>query len=224
MKYSYKLTKSRRKTLSLSVRPDLTIEVKAPLKTSQDEIDRFVNMHSDWIEKNLIAMQERKSKQDAFQIDYGCEVYFFGKKIPVIESSVKKAKLTDSCVLMPHFENKEKIKDALIGLYKETARAYILSKLSFFAAQIGVTPTKLTISSARTNWGSCTADRVHFSWHLIMAEKEVIDYVIIHELVHIIHHNHSEKFWSEVSRHCPQWKTLRARLKFYSEIISVQNW
>lgn len=223
MKYSYMLTRSRRKTLSLSVRPDCTIEVKAPLKTSINEIEQFINSHGDWIEKNLKTMRERRTKQESFKLDYGCEVYFFAQKIPVIEADVKKAKLTDSCVLMPYFSDKEKMKEALIRLYKETARAYISSKLPYFSAQIGVNPTKLTITSAKNNWGSCTADRVHFSWHLVMAEKEVIDYVIIHELIHIIHHNHSNKFWAEVSRHCPQWKALRARLKFYSEIISIQN-
>ncbi len=224
MNYKYNLTRSKRKTISLTVRPDCTLDIKAPLRTGLSEIDNFINKHSEWIDKNLKNAQERKIKREAFTLDYGCEVYFFGQKIPVIESDVKKAKLTDSCVLMPYFSEKDKIKEALIRLYKETAKAYITSRIPYLSTLIGVNPTKLTITSARTNWGSCTADRVHFSWHIIMAEKEVIDYVIIHELVHILQHNHSDKFWSEVAKHCPQWKLLRQRLKFYSEIISIQNW
>ena len=224
MTYEYKLTRSKRKTLAISIKPDCSIEVKAPLKTSNKEIERFIHTHNTWIEKNLQIMRTRKEERDALRIDYGTQVCFFGKRIPIVAADIKKAKLDDNCVLMPKNLDEDSIKKLLIVLYKTTAKDYIASELPQISRQIGVSPSKLTITSARTNWGSCTADRLHFSWHLIMAEKEVIDYVIIHELVHIIHHNHSDKFWREVSKHCPQWKTLRARLKIYSEIIARENW
>ncbi len=222
--HEYRLIRSKRKTLSLCVKPDCTVEVRAPLKISEKEIERFVAAHNDWIEKNKLIVFERNKQRETFNIDYGTRVCFFGKRIPITAADVKKAELKEDCVLMPYSLNETEIKEALIELYKRTAKDYISAKLPIFAEQIGVKPSKFTITSAKTNWGSCTADRVHFSWHIIMAEREIIDYVIIHELVHILHHNHSKYFWAEVYKHCPDWKSLRKRLKTYSEIITSEIW
>lgn len=224
MKHEYIIKRSRRKTVSLTIKHDCTVEVHAPLTLSKRQIDEFVSAHSDWIEKNIIKAQQINEKRKEFTLDYGSKVRFFGKRIAITQAQVRKAKLTDESILMPPELSSEQIKLNLIALYKETAKEYIGKRLPFYSQLIGVSPSKMTISSAKTNWGSCTADRVHFSWHLIMADKEIIDYVIIHELVHIIHHNHSEAFWSEVKKHCPQYKTLRARLKEYSEILVNENW
>ncbi len=221
---SYILKRSRRKTLSLTVKPDCTIAVSAPLKASIKDIDEFVSKNSSWIEKQVIRAQAINEQRESFVIDYGTSVYFFGTRLTIIADSIRKAKLTDSAIIMPKDLNTEEIKKKLIALYKDTARDYISSQLPYYSALTGINYSKVTISSARTNWGSCTADRLHFSWHLIMAEKEVIDYVIIHELTHIKQHNHSDAFWYEVSKYCPEWKTLRARLKFYSEVLSREGW
>ncbi len=224
MMHEYILKRSRRKTVSLTVKPDCTVVVSAPLKMSSKQIDEFIINNSIWIEKQLARTAEIKKQRQSFVLDYGTEVYFFGKKLPVVPDTVRKAKLTDTRILMPQNLDSEQIKQKLISLYKETAREYIASRLPCYSTLTGIIPSRFTISSAKTNWGSCTADRLHFSWHLLMAEKEVIDYVIIHELTHIKHHNHSDAFWYEVSRYCPEWKALRTRLKFYSEILSREGW
>lgn len=224
MKYSYTLKRSKRKTLSLTVKPDCTVLVRAPLTTSTARIDEFVSKNSAWIEKQLLKVRQLAEEKQSFVLDYSSCVYFFGNRLPIEKANVNKARLESDRILMPDGLDSKQLHEQLTALYKETARSYIGAKLPHFAQAVGVTPSKLRISSARTNWGSCTADRVNFSWHLIMAEKEVIDYVIIHELTHIIHHNHSDKFWAEVSKHCPNWKPLRARLRFYSTIIVQENW
>lgn len=224
MTYNYILKRSRRKTLSLTVKPDCTVVVSAPLKASSKQIEDFVLKNSNWIEKQIIRTKEIRALREAFVIDYGTQVYFFGKKLPIIADSIRKAELTDNAVIMPCGLDSERIKNKLITLYKETAREYISGRLPFYSALTGIEYSSVTISSAKTNWGSCTADRLHFSWHLIMAEKGVIDYVIIHELTHIKHHDHSNAFWYEVSKYCPECKTLRERLKHYSEVLSQEGW
>lgn len=224
MTHNYILKRSRRKTLSLTVKPDCTVAVSAPLKTSIKEIDEFVSKNSSWIEKQLVRVKKLNEQKQNFVVDYGTQVYFFGKRLTIVADSIRKAALTENAVLMPQDLESEQIKEKLITLYKETARAYIGNRLPFYSSVTGLNYSKFTISGAKTNWGSCTADRLHFSWHLIMAEKEVIDYVIIHELTHIKHHNHSEAFWYEVSRYCPEWKKLRSRLRYYSEVLSQEGW
>jgi len=220
----YILKRSRRKTVSLTVKPDCTVVVSAPFKMSEKQIDEFVNKNHTWIEKQRIRLSEIEMYKQSFVLDYGTEVYFFGKKLPVLSEETRKAKLTPTHIAMPQGLDSTQIKQRLITLYRETAREYIGSRLPHYSNLTGISASKLTITSAKTNWGSCTADRLHFSWHLIMAEKEIIDYVIIHELSHIKHHNHSDAFWYEVSRFCPEWKKLRSKLKFYSEILSREGW
>lgn len=224
MTHNYILKRSRRKTLSLTVKPDCSIIVSAPLKTSISQIDEFVAKNSNWIDNQLLRAEEIKAQREAFRINYGTKVYFFGKRLPIVSGNIRKAVLKENTVIMPQGLKSEQIKEKLITLYKETAREYISNRLPFYSSVTGLNYSKFTISSAKTNWGSCTADRLHFSWHLIMAEKEVIDYVIIHELTHIKHHNHSEAFWYEVKRYCPEWKKLRRRLKFYAEVLSNEGW
>ncbi len=224
MKHAYTLKRSRRKTIALTVRPDCTVEVRAPLNASKARIDEFVESNSTWIENNILKAEQLAEQKKNFILDYGSKVLFFGCRLPIEAADVHKAKLEPDRILMPTNSDSEQIRAKLIALYKETAREYISSQLPRYSQALGVTPNKLTITSAKTNWGSCTADRVHFSWHIVMAEPEVIDYVIIHELAHIIHHNHSSYFWAEVEKHCPDCKALRARLKYYSDILNKENW
>lgn len=224
MKQNYTLIRSRRKTLSLTVKPDCTVEVRAPLTLSTAKIDEFVAANSSWIEKKLKKARELAEQKQSYTTDYSGTVCFFGQRIPIEAACTRTAKLEDSRVLMPYGLDSEQIREQLIKLYKKTAREYISGVLPAFEEQTGLNCSSLTITSAATNWGSCTADRLHFSWHLIMAEKEVIDYVIIHELTHIKHRNHSKEFWDEVSKHCPGYKQLRNRLKFYSEVLIKENW
>lgn len=224
MKYIYTIKRSKRKTISLTVKPDCTLEVRAPLTTSRQRIDEFVSANSIWIEKNIFKMQQLASEKQSFILDYSSNVYFFGNRLPIEKTSIRKARLENGRILMPPDLDSDSIRQQLVALYKDTAREYISTRLPFYSQKLGINPSKLMITSAKTNWGSCTVDRVHFSWHLIMAEKEVIDYVIIHELTHIIHHNHSPYFWTEVAKHCPDYKALRARLKHYSDVLNKENW
>ncbi len=224
MKHTYTLKRSRRKTISITVKPDCTVEVRAPLTVSNTKIDEFVASNGTWIENNLLKARQLAEQKQKFTLDYCYKVHFFGCRLPIKAANVRKAKLETGCILMPKNLDSEQIRQQLVSLYRDTAREYISSRLPCYSQLLGVTPSKLTITSAKTNWGSCTADRVHFSWHIIMAEKEVIDYVIIHELTHIIHHNHSSSFWSEVAKYCPNYKELRKRLKYYSDILIEENW
>ncbi len=224
MKYIYTIKRSKRKTISITVKSDCSLEVRAPLTTSQKRIDEFVSANNLWIEKNILKMQQLTKEKQSFILDYSSKVYFFGNRLPIEKAQIRKARLENNRILMPPDLDRNSIRQQLVTLYKDTARKYISAQLPYYSQKLGVNPSKLMVTSARTNWGSCTADRVHFSWHLIMAEKEVIDYVIIHELTHIIHHNHSPYFWAEVAKHCPDYKSLRTRLKYYSDVLNKENW
>ena len=104
--------------------------------------------------------------------------------------------------------------EAQTAALKEKARAVLPQKLDRYAALMGVTPTRLTITTAKTRFGSCSGkNAISFSCYLMQYPEEAIDYVVVHELAHIRHHDHSPAFWAEVARWLPDYKERRALLK-----------
>ncbi|MDK2962182.1 MAG: hypothetical protein PWP20_1308 [Eubacteriaceae bacterium] len=90
---------------------------------------------------------------------------------------------------------------------------------------MGVFPQKLKINKARTRWGSCSsAGNLNFSWYLIMAEESAIDYVVVHELAHLIKMNHSKEFWEIVKTYCPDYEQAKDKLKTLQKTLAIQDW
>ncbi len=102
-------------------------------------------------------------------------------------------------------ERKEKQKEA---------RAVIFDRVQYYAEKYGFKFSKLRLSSAKTRWGSCSGNNtISINWNLVFAPLDIMDYVIIHELCHTKHHNHSQKFWDEVAKYIPDYKEKREWLK-----------
>ncbi len=100
--------------------------------------------------------------------------------------------------------------------YRAEAKAYIEARLREYGAKFGFTYNNVTIRSARSRWGSCSAKKnLSFNWRLIKAPQDVVDYVILHELVHTEIMDHSKRFWSRVAEVCPRYKEHKAWLKTY---------
>lgn len=97
----------------------------------------------------------------------------------------------------------------------ENIRRAFDGKVGRFAEQIGVTYGRITIRSQKTRWGSCSSKgNLNFNYRLYYMPEELMDYVIIHELCHRRHMNHSKEFWAEVERYCPDYRERRKKLKF----------
>ena len=98
-------------------------------------------------------------------------------------------------------------------LYRQVARQTLQSRVEHFALKLGVQPASLRINGAKGRWGSCSGkNRLNFSWRLMLAPEHCIDYVVVHELCHILHHDHSAAFWQEVERVVPDWRSCRQQL------------
>ncbi len=94
------------------------------------------------------------------------------------------------------------------------AKELLPRRVAYYAELMGLSPAAVTITSARTRFGSCSPqNRLCFSWRLMQYPPEAIDYVVVHELSHIVHKNHSKDFYALVERYLPDWKARRALLK-----------
>ena len=166
----YKLIRSKRKTIELSINDDLEPVVKAPLKMKQKDIDSFVSKHEKWIEKQILFKEEKLEK---FSVTDEEEKFLKTKALP-----------------------------------------YLTERTNHFAAIMGVKPTGIKITSAQKRFGSCSAkNSICYSWRLMQYPPEAIDYVVVHELAHIIHKNHGKDFYRTIESYLPDYKNREKLLK-----------
>ena len=220
----YILNRSKRKTVALYVR-DGVVEVRAPLKTPKHEIDRFVNNKEKWINDKLAITGQRAALRESFTLDYGKHIAYRGRKYPIAAKEGDSIGFDDEQFYMPSELTSEQIKASCILIYKMLAKRDLSDRLDYFAQKMSAYPASVKITNARTRWGSCSAKkRICFSWRIIMADDDIIDYIVVHELAHLTELNHSERFWKTVENVLPDYLERRALLNEFHERISLEDW
>ena len=221
----YKLVRSRRKTAAIYITKDASVEVRAPLKMSKADIDKFIASKEKWIEKSLGLCEQINTEKSVFTLDYGDTVILAGNMYPINIKDGKRAGFDGECFYLPPNLTPNEIKSAVVQVYKAIAKRIIQNKVSEYAKCMNVAPTDIRITSAKTRWGSCSGrNSINFSWRLVMADDDVIDYVVMHELAHIKEHNHSPRFWKLVEGVLPDYKDRQSKLKILQKKLAVQDW
>jgi len=223
----YTLIKSKRKTITIKIKEDATLEVRAPLNIPEEEIDEYVKSKEKWIAKHIGKVETHYKLKKEFKIKFGDFVQLRGKKVAIhsIEGNTGRYDKEKNIFFIPKIANSDAIKYMLIKFYKIIAKKHITGRVAHFAHKMKVNPTAIRITSAKTRWGSCSGkNSVNFSWKLIMANDETIDYVVVHELAHITEHNHSSKFWKIVEGIIPDYKEKKEKLKVLGEKLSKEDW
>jgi predicted metal-dependent hydrolase len=117
-------------------------------------------------------------------------------------------------ILRVYVSAPEAVRGIVIAWYHDQAISYFNERVVAMAARLGATPRRLAISNAKHLWGSCNSNgEVRLNWRLMQADPEVIDYVVVHELAHLKHMDHSPRFWATVASICPEYRRLREELK-----------
>lgn len=217
--YKIKRSRKRRKTISLQIsdRSELVI-IAAPYFTSVDEINRFVQDKQNWIIKTLHRHKEDAIKNKAPKYEQGEKFYYLGQSYPLKvffePLETEGVFFWNNYFYLNAQENKDLRKHYFISWYKKKASEYISQRIDFFSETLKLYYGNIKITSAEKRWGSCSADNnLSFSFRLIMTPPDIIDYVIVHELMHIIEKNHSPQFWQRVAAVLPGYKTQRHWLK-----------
>ena len=204
---------------------DGLVEVRAPFKIKQKEIDSFILQKMSWINKKL-SLQKSIKKPIRKKFKNEENFQFLGKdlKLKITISENKKSYIDDKfiyLVLNNNKENfKEKIKEKLETLFRETAKDVFKNKTLNEAKKIKVTPKKIIVRSYKRRWGSCSHKKdISYNWKLIMAPEKIIRYVVIHELCHLVHFNHSRDFWKSVEKIIPDYKSSKEWLKLNQHLL-----
>jgi predicted metal-dependent hydrolase len=203
-----KLIRSNRKTIALIVQPDGTLTVRAPMRMPEARIREFVETHSDWISRARTKVRKAVPVRPK-SFNEGDKFPFLGQAYPLKIVPNQRARLVfDGQAFKLAKTALPKAEEAFIGWYKKQAAAFLAEWVPLRARKNGFHYKKIRISSARTRWGSCSSSgTLSFTYRLIMAPIQVVDYVIVHELVHTQVGNHSKIFWRRVGEVLPDYKT-----------------
>lgn len=206
---------SRRRTLALQVSQH-GLHVLAPLYLDQHIIHEFVVKKQHWVRQHL-ANQQPATDHIARQ-----RVPFLGQELrlrQVRDSITAVTREGDQLwVQISHRVREENlqatVRQRLVQWFTEQAQSWFAGRIAFFSQQMQVNPKQLVIKGWQTKWGSCHANgTISLNWRLLLAPTWVADYVVVHELAHLVHMNHSEKFWALVAEFFPEHQQAKHWLK-----------
>jgi predicted metal-dependent hydrolase len=209
-----RLVRSRRKTVAIIVERDGSLTVRAPLRMTEVRIHAFVESHKEWIAKNQ-ARVKVLAPASPKRYEEGETFLYLGQAYPLTIVPRQRAAFTfDGTGFRLAKSALPKAEGAVMHWYKEQAALHIFERVLNIAGKYGFHYQKIRISSARTRWGSCSSrGTLSFTYRLIMAPAEVVDYVVLHELVHTQIKNHSKSFWNKVGELMPDYRECLTWLK-----------
>ncbi len=175
-----------------------------------------------WIEEKSSQMAENAAARREFRVAPGSALPLLGREYPVLPG--ERVAFDGKSFFLPNGDF-ETLKPKIIRLYQSIALKVISERMNDYVRQTGLTPSGMRIGSANTRWGSCSGkNRLSFSWKLVLAPPEQVDYVIVHELAHTREHNHSPRFWKLVSQVLPDYQLRQKKLKAVARELQKQDW
>ncbi len=225
--FPYKIVRSqrRKRTSSISIGKTGNVIITAPVWVPNLILEKFLAQKSDWVIKQL-----KKARPKVIEKLYlaGEKHLYFGEEYPLffIESNKSKIKIefiyNKFRITKKSHTTSTDIKKAMINWYLENGKRIITQKATHFAGKIGASINRITIKNVSSIWGSCShRHNLNFNRKLIMAPHEIVDYVVIHEVSHLLHHNHGPKFWNQVQVLDPNFKKHRHWLRANSHLLSL---
>ena len=211
----YVLRRAKRRTIGLSI-DHRGLRVGAPPRASLREVEALILHHADWVAQKLDEWRSRR-RPETLKIVDGLRLPFLGVSLEIrvalgsnrVLWNEQAAPVLTLCLRTPA-EAPRVLEKAL----REKARLLFAERLEHYAVILGVHLPPLTLSAARTRWGSCSLKTgIRLNWRLVHFPRHIVDYVVVHELAHLREMNHSRRFWAVVERACPDYRAAREELK-----------
>ena len=215
------ILKSKRKTLSLCVMKDGKVVVRAPSRANQTDIDRFIAEKQNWLATKIaLIMNNRTTFEDVIHYQ---KFLYLGQRYTLKSANVSKIQIDDNFnILIPNKLDNAKIAKALKSWYKKQAKEILGSRSGEISNKVKLYPNEIKISDSKGRWGACNSkNTISYNWRIIMLPPSVIDYVIVHELCHMIEFNHSRKFWELVLAFLPNAKQQKEEIKKFSFLLDM---
>lgn len=212
----YTLKRSgKRRSIGLRIDDD-GLTVSLPLRASEKWLHSVLREKTQWIVETLAGWQSRKPEPVRWAD--GQSIQFMGETLclRVVPSLFEASPMLRGRQLFVHVTdsaNHQIIEQAVTQWYRREAEVMFRERVANYAPALNVSPSEVKLSSARTQWGSCTVrGTVHLNWQLIKLPLRLIDYVVVHELAHLVEMNHSAAFWQVVKSACKDYAKRRKEL------------
>lgn len=219
------LRTDRKKSASIKVK-GCYVTITVPRRAPLHDIEQLIIKKSRWIKKQLA---HQKAAIAFLQRDYceGDSFFYRGTQLKLSLHGGAEESVSingDRLIVSTSKERlkKERIQTLINCYFKGLAKEHLTERTDRFAKLIGVSYTSIRVKEYKSRWGSCsTRGLISYNWRIIMAPDPVIDYIVVHELCHLIEHNHSPRFWALVGQFSPDYKALRIWLREKGLMLAV---
>jgi predicted metal-dependent hydrolase len=233
--YEFEIIRSSRKTIGIIVNADQELLVRSPKRTSIRQIKSLLTKKEDWIIKKLAKMSEIKAPPKTKDFISGETFLYLGKEFKLkltAETGLNELKvILEQDRVAVHYpaeleKHKQKrkiaVREQLISWYRSQAKKEINKLINLHKVNLNVEPNRIVIKKQKKRWGSCSSKKnLNFNWKIIMAPLKVIEYLTVHELVHLIHPNHSKKFWQTVAEIIPDYNEQKEWLRINGRRLTI---
>lgn len=216
---TYSLVRSNRKTTSIYIERDGGVTVRVPEIFTQEDVEKIIERKRYWIYKSLAEWRELNATRVHRQFVSGEGFLYLGRsyRLKLVKDQKPPLILKNGYFMMrsdqtgsPAGDPDEMFKD----FYRDRGKIKIPERVSYYESKMGVYPQDVRIMELKNRWASCTAKgRINFHWKCMMAPMTILDYIVVHEMTHLIHPNHTEAFWNEVDKVLPDYRERKEWLR-----------
>ncbi|WP_089729762.1 M48 family metallopeptidase [Candidatus Thiosymbion oneisti] len=216
----------RRKTATVKV-VEGKVSVVVPRRTSTDKVQALVSRKTRWIREKLLLYRKHQPPKPKEYVSGECFTYLGRNyRLKVESGTAKSVKLQGGRLVVqvsPSVRKRDRyLHGALTEWYREHALQKLQQKVQRYAKVVRVSPSSVGIKTFSGRWGSCsTKGNLAFNWKAIIAPNRIVDYLVVHELCHLHHHNHSPEFWKCVERVLPDYAESKEWLKVNGRWLDV---
>lgn len=214
------LIREKRKTLSIMINREGELIIKAPKNMPLSEITQFIQSKEKWINSHQLQIKNRlDANKDIINLE---KVLVLGNKFEInYIDNLKEIKEEGNKIFVPtkFYPKKQQY---IAKWLKNKAIPIIENRVLYFSTNYKIKFNSISLINAKTRWGTCSSMKeISFNWRVIMLPPRLIDYIIIHELMHILEANHSANFWKLVETVMPDYKKRKEELKNCSFILNL---
>jgi predicted metal-dependent hydrolase len=220
----FEIKYKKRTSMSIHIDSNGYVEVHVPKGISDDRIIQALEEKWGWIQEKLTEMKERTLGSKEKVYEHGESFLYLGKEYPIqishdtnIQQDYVVFEDEKLHIKVKHLED-DKIKQALKRFYYQQCKMLVEKSIKSYQSNFKTKPRSIRITDNKTNWGTCDSrQQLTFNWRLAMAPQSVIDYVVVHEMCHMLHMNHDRSFWRLVGKIFPNYKAQE-------NWLALSNW
>ncbi|WP_211231353.1 M48 family metallopeptidase [Halonatronum saccharophilum] len=211
-----------RKTLEIGIEPPDNIKVISPQGTSEEEIIKLVKSKAKWIIQKLYEFRDVEYRTRQKEYINGENFIYLGRNYSleiIDDQDINKAEAKlyqGKFYIRTNTKNREELKEAMEKWYRAKTLEQVSKRIDYFQPYFSVKPNSIKVKEQKKRWASCNANKdLMFNWRCSMAPANVLDYIVVHEMCHMVHLNHSKEFWDLLERVMPEYRQRKEWLKNY---------